>query len=119
MINSFRDLIAYQKAYKLALDIHNQTLAFPDFEKFELASQIRRSTKSTATNIAEGFGRKSYSSLADYRRFIRIAMGSNDETKVHLDFCKDLGYLNNKTHGEYQNNCLEIGRLLNSMLNWT
>ena len=119
MKNNFKDLLAYQKAYKLALEIHKQTLDFPNFEKFELGSQIRRSSKSTATNIAEGFGRKSNSSHADYKRFMRIAIGSNDETKVHLDFCKDLEYLNSDDYNNYLNACQEIGLLLHSMLSWT
>ena len=116
--SSFRELIAYQKAYQVALDLHNLTLGFPKFEHFELGSQLRRSSKSVATNIAEGYGRKANSSLADFKRFIRIALASNDETRVHLDFCKDLGYINVETHSLYENLCIETGKLLTSMLNW-
>ena len=118
MSNNFRNVFAYQKAYKLALDIHIITLDFPKFEVFELASQIRRSSKSVATNIAEGYGRKSNSTLADYKRFIRIAMGSNDETKVHLDFCKDLDYITSEQYEAFQLLCTEIGKLLHNMLSW-
>jgi len=119
MIDNFRDLIAYQKAFKLALSIHKLTLTFPKFEQVELGGQLRRSSKSIATNIAEGFGRKSTSSLLDFKRFIKIALGSNDETRVHLDFCKDLGYIESKTHEKYESACIEIGKLLTSMLKWT
>ena len=120
MIRSFRDLIAYQKAYKLSLEMHSLTLNFPKFEQFELAAQLRRASKSVAMNIAEGFSRKSYSTLADFRRFIRMALGSNDEVRVQLDYCKDLGYISESEYNAFEESCIEIGKLLTSMLkNWT
>ena len=88
MVSSFRDLIAYQKAYKMSLDIHKLTLSFPKFEQHELASQLRRASRSVTLNIAEGFGRKHRSTLADFRRFIVTALGSCDEVRVGLTFAK-------------------------------
>ena len=116
MINSFRDLIVYQKAYKMSLDIHKMTVNFPKFEQSELAGQLRRASKSIAMNIAEGFSRKGYSILADFKRFIVIALGSNDEVRVQLDYCRDLGYIDDRQHSIYENQCQEIGKILTSML---
>ena len=116
MIKSFRDLIAYQKAYQLSLELHKLTLNFPKLEQHELASQLRRASKSVAMNIAEGFGRKSYSSLADFKRFMIVALGSNDEVRVALDYCKDLGYISQEQYTTYENACCEIGKILSTML---
>ena len=117
MIKSFRDLIVYQKAYALSLDMHKLSLGFPKFEQFELASQIRRSSKSVAMNIAEGFGKNA--SLPEFKRFMKIALGSCDEVRVQLDYCKDLGYISLEQYNLYENLCLEIVKMLVSMLkNW-
>ena len=119
MIRGFRDLIAYQKAYQMSLDMHRLTMKLPRFEQMELASQLRRASKSIALNIAEGYGRKYRSTLADFRRFIVIAMGSCDEVNALLDYCRDLGYINDQEHNEHIKACNEIGKLLSSMLTWT
>ena len=116
MIDSFRDLIVYQKAYKMSLDMHKLTMTFPKFEQNELANQLRRASKSVAMNIAEGFGRKSYSTLADFKRFMIIALGSNDEVRVQLDYCKDLGYMSQEQYVTYESSCQEIGKILTVML---
>jgi four helix bundle protein len=59
------------------------TLLLPDFEKYEIGSQIRRSSKSVKSNIVEGYGRKNYK--ADLLKFLRYSLASNDETLDHLD----------------------------------
>ena len=117
MIKNFRDLVVYQKAYALSLEIHKLSLKFPNIERFELASQIRRSSKSIALNIAEGFGKNS--SLPEFKRFMKIALGSCDETRVCLDYCRDLGYITQTQYESYEALCLEIVKMLVSMLkNW-
>ena len=74
MIESFRDLEVYQKAYTISLRIHEISLKLPDFEKHELGSQIRRASKSIAMNIAEGYARNV--STKDVKRFFTMALGS-------------------------------------------
>ena len=114
MINSFRDLKVYQKAYNISLCIHGISLKFPQFEKNELGNQIRRASKSIPMNIAEGYGRRG--SLADFKRFLVMALGSCDEIRVQLDYCKDLGYIAENQYQEYSTVYDEIGRMLSSML---
>ena len=117
MIRSFRDLTVYQKAYGLSLEIHKLSLRFPKFEQFELASQIRRSSKSIATNIAEGFGKNA--SLPEFKRFLKIALGSCDEVRVQLDYCRDLAYITIEQYNLYEGICREIVKMIVSMLkNW-
>ncbi len=60
IINGFRDLIVYRKAFKLSMDIFEITKSFPKEEKFSLIDQIRRSSRSVTANIAESWARKNY-----------------------------------------------------------
>ena len=116
-IESFRDLKVYQRAYACSLDIHRMSLTFPKHEQMELAGQIRRASKSVAMNIAEGFGKNS--SLAEFKRFVMIALGSCDEVRVQIDYSRDLGYISQEEHGRYEEEYVVVKRMLISMLkNW-
>ncbi len=110
----YERLDVYQKSYQAALDIHRVTLNFPKIEQFELANQLRRSSKSIPANIAEGMGKQD--TAADVRRFIKIALGSCDETRVWLRFSKDLGYLDQDTHLQFEARYQEIGRMLQGVI---
>ena len=79
-----------------------------------MASQIRRSSKSIPVNIAEGMGKQE--SNRDVKHYIRIALGSNDETKVWLEFSKDLGYVDEQTFQQYEDRYNEIGRMIRGVL---
>ena len=110
----FHKLDVYRKAYALSLGIHRETLGFPKFEQFELASQLRRSTKSICANIAEGMGRQG--SPKDVGRFIRISLGSCDETRIWLEYARDLGYLEKTRFTELHEGYCEVGRMLNGLV---
>jgi four helix bundle protein len=90
-ISSFNNLKVYQKSYQLALEIHKITRTFPDIERYELGTQLRRSAVSIPANIAEGYGRKK--SNAEFKHFLRNALGSCNEVQVLLSLSKDLGYI--------------------------
>ena len=102
---SFERLDVFKRAYRISLDIHRASLAFPDIEQRALADQIRRASKSICANLAEGFGKQSHSK-AEFRRFIGIALGSADEMRVWVRYCLDLGYVDEATwilwRDEYQ-----------------
>ena len=93
-MQSYKDLEIYKIAHEVALEIHRLSLKLPGFEKYEEASQIRRASKSIASNIVEGFGRRRYKQ--DYIRFLVFAHSSCDETKEHLEFLFETGSLVNQ-----------------------
>ena len=71
---SFESLSVFQKAYALSLTIHRRSLSFPRIEQSELASQLRRCSKSICANIGEGLGKQA--SEKDVVRFLRMSIGS-------------------------------------------
>lgn len=80
---SYRNLDIYKIAFDLFLKTHKASLLLPKYELFELGSQLRRSSDSVITNIAEGYGRSTYRN--DYIRFLIYSHASNDETINHLE----------------------------------
>ncbi len=80
---SYKNLDIYKMAHKLAVEIHKMSLELPKFEMYEEGSQIRRSSKSIKSNIAEGFGRRRYKQ--EFIKFLTYSLASCDETTDHLD----------------------------------
>lgn len=94
---SYRNLEIWQYARKISIAINDMTLKeLPGFEMYETGSQIRRSSKSTRTNIVEGYGRKKYPN--DYIRFLTYSLASNDETQDHLETLFETGSLKTKNY---------------------
>ena len=117
MSNTYKDLIVYKKSYEISLEVHRLSLKLPSFEKLELGSQIRRASKSIPMNIAEGYGRND--SIDDFKRFLTMALGSCEEVKVQLDYCKDLGYLEDSQYQELIKKYAEVSKMIVSMKkNW-
>ena len=110
----YHRLDVYQKAYQLALEVHRISLEFPKLEQYGLAQQVRGSSKSIPVNIAEGMGKQE--SPAEVKRFVRIAIGSCDETRVWLEFARDLGYLNVAQHKALEERYQEVGRMLRGLI---
>ena len=110
----FHKLDVYRKAYDASLRLHKETLAFPRFEQSELASQLRRASKSICANIAEGMGRQM--SPKDVIRFLRNALGSCDETRIWLEYSRDLGYLPPASFDEFHAAYCEVGRMVNGLV---
>jgi len=109
---SFRDLIVWQKAYKLTLEVYNITKDFPKNETYGLAQQMRRAAISIPSNIAEGYGRKHQ---AEYKQFLSMAYGSLLELETQYQLAIDLQYLNK--NGTLENLFKEVGSMLYRMLN--
>ena len=116
IVRSFEDLEVYQRAYRLALELHKFSLQFPKIEQFALADQIRRASKSICSNIAEGFARQR-SSSPDFHRFIVLALGSSDEMKVWLSFCSDLGYIPKQEAERLREEYSIVARMLHGLKN--
>jgi len=85
--SSYRDLEIYQLAHELAVIIHKFSMKLPQYEMYEIGSQLRRSSKSISANIVEGFGRRKY--IADYLRFLIYAQASCDETIEWMTYIID------------------------------
>ena len=114
MLQGHRDLKVYQSAFELAMQIYNITKSFPKDERYSLTDQIRRSSRSVAANIAEGYRKRQYpnmfvSKLAD-------ADAEASETQVWLDFALGCEYLSAEVHKQLIARCEEIGKMLGSMI---
>ncbi len=90
-IRSFHDLEVYKRGMALLRPVHDIVLTFPDYEKFDLANQLRRASKSVPANIAEGYAKRR--SAKEFRAFLANAMGSATEMEVHLEIARELGYI--------------------------
>lgn len=89
-MRDFKKLQVWQKSHSLTLEIYKITSLFPKDELYGLVSQMRRSSSSIPTNIAEGCGRESN---IDFNRFLTIAKGSASELEYQLLLAKDLNYI--------------------------
>jgi len=111
---SFRDLIVYQKSRQVQREIRNVSMSFPKDEKFSLTDQIRRSSRSIGANIAESWAKRRYekhfiSKLTD-------SDGEQMETQHWIGTALDCEYIDEKTNNQLVAKCLEIGRMLNGMM---
>lgn len=89
---SYKSLEIWQLSREISIDIHKMSLKLPKFEQYEEAQQIRRSSKSTRSNIVEGYGRRCYK--AEFIKFITYLFASNMETADHLDILFETESLN-------------------------
>ena len=113
-VETFEDLLVFQRAYRLSLEVHRVSLGFPKVEQYALADQIRRASKSIPANLAEGFGKQSYSG-SEFRRFIQIAIGSADEMRVWVRYCFDLKYIDEARWRHWRDEYQEIAKMLQGL----
>jgi four helix bundle protein len=111
----YRDLKVYQLSYELTLEIQKITKTFPKEEKYSLVDQIRRSSRSVPTNLAEAWKKRRYEK-AFISKVIDCA-GEAGETEVWLDFSKDFGYLGEYKHNQLIEKYNEVNRMLYGMIN--
>ena len=105
MGQGFRDLIVWQKAYQLALNIYEVSRDFPKQEQYALTSQMQRSAISISANISEGYERQH---RKEYVQFLSIARGSLGELETYLMFARDLGYISKEKYKELEASRMEI-----------
>lgn len=111
----FKNLLAYQKAFDLAMQIFVISKSFPVEEKYSLTDQIRRSSRSVNANISEAYRKRRYpkhfiSKLTD-------SDGENSETITWLDFALACSYISKEQHLDLSNQGIEVGKLINYMIN--
>ncbi|MEM6515229.1 MAG: four helix bundle protein [Bacteroidota bacterium] len=111
----FKNLLAYQKAFDLAMEIFEVSKTFPKEETYSLTNQIRRSSRSVNANMSEAFRKRRYpkyfiSKLTD-------SDAENSETSTWLDYANACGYLTDGLHIKFTEQTIEIGKLINFMIN--
>ncbi len=114
-IESFKDLIIYQKAYKLAMEIFEISKSFPKEEKYSLTDQIRRSSRSVTSCLAESWAKRRYKKA--FINKLTDSLGEENETEVWLDYLKDCQYIPDETHQMLTSGYEEVHRMLVSMIN--
>jgi four helix bundle protein len=112
MANSYRELKVWQNSIDLAEKTYRLTAEFPASEIYGLTSQLRRASVSVASNIAEGWGRRS---RKEYGRFVLMATGSNDELQTQLVIAGRLAFGNKQLLDEAAALSDEIGRMLQGL----
>ncbi|HOX29979.1 MAG TPA: four helix bundle protein [Candidatus Paceibacterota bacterium] len=112
-IISFHDLSVWHKAHCLVLQVYKETKEYPKSEIYGLTSQIRRAAVSVASNIVEGFERKS---AKDSLHFYNIADGSLEELRYQLLLSKDLFYLDECKYAELVKLSEEVSKMLNGWI---
>ncbi len=110
----FKDLLAYKKGFLLAMKIYETSKTFPTEEKYSLIDQIRRSSRSICANIAEGYRKRRY--FAHFISKLSDADMENTETQVWIEFSYSCGYISETTKTEWEQDSLEIGRLIGYMI---
>lgn len=112
-IQSWRDLLVWQKAHSATLEVYRIAQSFPADERYRLTDQLCRAAASIPTNIAEGKGR---GSLAEFRQFLMIARGSTEETRYLLLLAKDLGLLAPEAYVHLEAEYTEVSKMTNALL---
>ena len=116
MAGDVERLLVFRRAYALSLVLHRASHAFPKVEQYGgVADQLRRSSKSVCALLAEGSGRQ-LSSEAEFRRYIMMALGSADETKLWCSYARDLGMTDAAQAAERGAEVTEIARMLQGLL---
>ena len=111
----YEDLTVFQRAYQLSLEMHRASLTWPREEQFGgIADQLRRSSKSVCALLAEGSARQR-SSQAEFRRYVIMAMGSADETRLWCRYAEDLGYVEEAVVRRWQEEAGIVARMLQSL----
>lgn len=111
MTQSFKDIIAWQKAHLFVLFVYKLTNCFPVEERFGLCPQFRRAAVSIPANIAEGYKKLS---KADKLRLMNIAQGSLEECRYYILLSKDLNYITELDYNDLTRSIEEVSKLLNA-----
>jgi four helix bundle protein len=109
----FKELVVWQRAHQMTLDVYDATRAFPKDELYGLTSQLRRSVASIGANIAEGSGRRSNNEIC---RFLQIARGSASEAEYHLLLARDLKFLKEEDFRQLSREADEVQRMLTALI---
>jgi four helix bundle protein len=113
MVQTFRDLLVWQRSMDLSIVFYRLSGQFPREETYGLMSQMRRSAVSIPCNIAEGQGRNN---TGEFRQFLGVARGSNSELQTQIEIARRLQFADPKALDEAEGLSHEVGKMLFSML---
>jgi four helix bundle protein len=113
-LNGHKSLRVYQLAYELAMEIYHVTKSFPAEEKYSLTDQTRRSSRSVAANIAEGYRKMQYQKM--FVNKLADSDGEAAETQSWLDFSLDCGYISREIHDSLYRRYESVGGMLGNMI---
>lgn len=111
MTQSFKEVIAWQKAHEFVLQTYRVCASFPNYERFGLCSQFQRAAVSIAANIAEGYRR---TSMQEKLRFLNISQGSVEECRYYILLAHDLNYIDENTYNIMNVSIEDASRMLNA-----
>lgn len=112
-MRNFHELTVWQKSHQLTIKMYQTTRNFPKEEIYGLISQMRRSSSSIPTNIAEGCGRNS---TPEMKRFLTISSGSTSELEYQLLLARDLNYISETNYKELSDLAIEIRKMIYSFI---
>ena len=112
---SFKTLLAYRKAFDLAMEVFKISKTFPAEERFVLTTQIIRSSRGVCSAIAEAYRKRSYEK--HFKSKLTDADSENSEIQLWLDFAVACHYISEKEQLNLQHQSEEVGKLLNYMIN--
>ena len=116
MARDIESLVVFRRAYALSLDVHRASILFPKVEQFGgIADQLRRASKSVCALLVEGAGRQGDDDI-EFRRYVRMALGSSEEAKLWCRYAEDLGYVAPDMAQAWRSEYAEIGRMLNGLV---
>jgi len=112
-LRHFRDLEVYGRSFDAAMSIFQMTKAFPQEERYSLVDQIRRSSRSVCSNLAESWRKRRY--LGVFKNKITDSMMEASETQCWLEFSWACNYIEKSVFNEFDNEYEQIIAMLNSM----
>ncbi len=113
LIKHFRELVVYQHAFAAAMKVFEITRTFPVDERYSLTDQIRRSSRSVCSNLAEGWRKRKYEAV--FKNKLTDAMQEASETQCWLEFSLASKYINEDTFAKLDDEYEQIIAMLNSM----
>ncbi len=119
-VADYKELRVYKLAFESAMEIFKLSRAWPSEEKYSLTDQIRRSSRSVCTNMAEAWRKRRYE--AAFVSKLSDSDGEAAETEVHLDFALQCGYLrpdmHTKLRDHYDHICRQLTNMMNDAVSW-
>ena len=111
-MQDFRNLQVWKKSHRLVLDAYAESAKLTNARLFSLRDQLLRAATSVPANLAEGCGR---TGDREFRRFVRVALGSASELEYHLLLARDLGVLPDAAYERLARAAVEVKRMLSGL----